>query len=301
MSSARDPRDDAARAAEVPADLVRLLQHVQRPAARPEFRATLREAFLAGAAAAGPVDARTAPERTVPARTAPVHTAPARTAPARTAPVHTAPVRPRRHLLLLAGALTAAAVIVLILQLTRTRAPLWIIHGSSTADSIVVDGIAMTLGDGERLTRAISTARELEVHGGPLRLCVRDETWIELADGTRLSQMQFAAAGPYRLRADRGSVRIATLPAFAGRGLRIVTPDLDASVTGTAFAVDVNDECSCVCTLEGSVDVQPDSQKTATPVTAGHRCLVYRDRDRGPVEWQSAFEQHLAPVRALLP
>lgn len=279
MTTDRDDMRAARRAADVPADLRRALEHVERPSARPAFRADLKQRFLAGA-----IDSAVATSQPT-----------SRPTPARS-PSANAPA-PRRHLLLLAGAMVAAAAVVLTLFLTKVRAPLWRIHGSSTATQVIVDGIAIDRADEARLVKAIGAARELEVHGGTLRLCVRDEAWLELADGTRLSQMRFAATGAYELRTDTGSLGVATLPAFAGRGMRIHTADLALSVTGTVFAVDVDAETTCLCTLEGSVMCEPAGGAGPAPVTAGRMCLAFRDRR--PAEWMPAYEPHLRPLRDL--
>lgn len=276
MSREPDPRR-LDRESEVDAELRRALAHLGRPAARPEFRAALREQFLSGTAAhdaarasrAGPGAHATAP-----------------------------PPKPRR-LFLLVGALAAAAAVVTVLALTKSRPPLWRIHPSSTAESVIVDGIPLRLDDGEKLVSALGVARELEVRGGTLRVAVRDEAWIEVADGTRLSQMKFAAAGPYHVRTDRGSLGIATLPAFSGRGLRVLTEDFDLQVTGTIFGVDVDGEGSCLCVLEGTVQCRPAGSAGSRPVAGGDLCFSYRDRR--PPSWNAAHEAHLSPLRALRP
>jgi len=263
------------REAEVDADLRRALAHVERPAARPEFRAALREQFLSGAA---------------------VPDAPSASRPSPAANEAAPPPKPRR-LFLLVGALAAAAVVVTVLTLTKSRAPLWRIHPSSTAESVIVDGIPLRLDDPAKLVSALGVARELEVRGGTLRVAVRDEAWIEVADGTRLSQMKFAAAGPYHVRTDRGSLGIATLPAFSGRGMRVLTEDFDLQVTGTTFGVDVDDSGSCLCVLDGTVQCRPAGSTGSRPVAAGELCFSYRDRR--PPSWTAAYEPHLTPLRGL--
>lgn len=265
-----DGRDHGRRDAEPGPDLRRALQQLERPAARPEFRAALRERFL-----------DVGEER-----------------PGTATPAARAGAPPPRRLLLLAGTLAAAAAIVLTMLLTKSRAPLWRVHPSSTASTVVVDGIALRGDDAASLVAALETARELEARGGTLRVCVRDEAWIEITDGTRLSQMKFAAAGPYQVRTDTGSLAVATLPAFAGRGMRVVTQDVDVQVTGTTFAVDVDAEGSCVCILEGTVRCQPAGE-TLRPVAAGEMCFSFRNR-AAPV-WGPACEPHLEHLRGLRP
>lgn len=267
MNDVRGTRGDP----EPDAELRGALEHLERPAARAEFRAALEQRFLAGAGDA-------APEPTIEPR-----------APAAASP--------RRGLYLLGVALAAAAAVVLTLFLAKSRAPTWRVHGASDATSVVVDGIPLRADDTARLVEALGSARELEVRGGRLRLCVRDEAWIELAPGTRLSQMKFAAAGPYQVRTDHGSLAVSTLPAFSGRGMRVLTADFDLQVTGTSFAVDVDEAGSCLCTLEGSVQCLPAGESQAQAVAAGRMCFAYRDRS--PAKWGSAHESHLSPLRGL--
>ncbi|MCY2959739.1 MAG: FecR domain-containing protein [Planctomycetota bacterium] len=276
MSPAREPLDG-----QVDPELQRALERLGRPRARPEFRSALKERFLAGAVELAATSEASAPR--------------ASTGDGARSSSGSPP--PRRRLVLLVSALAAAAAVVLTLFLTKVRAPVWRVDRASTASSVLVDGIAIPLDDEARLAQALGSARELEVRGGSLRLCVRDEAWIQLAEGTRLSQMKFAAAGPYQLRTDHGSLAVATLPDFSGRGMRVVTEDFDLQVTGTVFGVDVDAAGSCLCTLEGSVQCHPAGGAVAKPVPSGQMCFSYRDR-RAPA-WGAAHEAHLVPLREL--
>lgn len=245
---------------EVEPDLRRALEHARRPVARPEFRAELGRRFLDGAARA-PVD------------------------------------RPRRRLALVVAAVSVAAAVVVALFLTRERAPTWRVHPASTVATVVVDGVAIPIADGARLVDALGTAREVEVRGGTLRVGVRDEAWIELGDGTRLSQMRFPAAGAYQARADSGSLRVATLPKFGGRGMRVLTADFDLQVVGTTFGVDVDARGSCLCTLDGTVECKPVGEKAMRAVGGGAMCFARHDG--GAPTWGTAHEAHLGPLRSL--
>lgn len=254
-------------------ELERALELVRRPGARPEFRAALRERFLSGAAASGPG------------------------APALAEPRASGRGPRRGRLVLLGAALATAAAIVLAVFLNRPRAAVWTVLDGSSANSILVDGRTIDASDHRAVAAALVSARELEVRGGALRLRVRDEALFELADGTRLSQMQFAAAGPYHLRADHGSLAVATTPSFGQRGLRILTEDCDVTVTGTRFAVDVDARGSCVCCLEGTLACTPASTGTPGPVAAGRLCFSYRDGSKP--EWAPAYAPHLRAVEQL--
>ncbi|MBL8863739.1 MAG: hypothetical protein JNK02_17250 [Planctomycetes bacterium] len=267
------------------AALARALAHLERPSARPEFRAAVRARFLAaepgvGAQGGGP---GASAEHGAPGQGAPTSVPDASPA--------------RRNLVFLAGALAAAAAIVLTLFLARSRAPVWTVHPSTTASVVRIDGVVLSIADSARVATALLAARELEVDSGTLRLGVRGEAWLELGPGTRLSQMKFAPAGPYQLRTDRGSLAVATLAPFGRRGLRVLTDDFEVQVTGTVFGVDVDETGSCVCTLEGTVRCDPAGAEPARSVEAGSMCFAWRDR-RAAL-WGVAHAEHLAPLRAL--
>ncbi len=271
MTRPRDPQQDP--------ELERALELVTRPTARPEFRAALRERFLAGAVESGPG-------------------ASSRERPAHDAAPRRAERGPRRgRLVLLAGALATAAAVVLTVFLNRTRPAVWTVLDGTSATSVVVDGRALDAADRAVLAAALVSAREVEVRGGALRVRVRDEALLELSDGTRLSQMQLAAVGPYHLRTDHGSLAVATMPAFGQRGMRILTEDFAVSVTGTRFAVDVDEHGSCVCCLSGTLACTPATAQAPKPVPAGQRCFTARDRS--PSDWGPAHAEHLRPVEQL--
>lgn len=284
-------------------ELEQALELVARPTARPEFRAALRERFLAGAVESGP-SASSAVRR----EPASVPGAEPRGAESRRDELHTAELhaveslrtdrRPRRgRLVLLAAALATAAAVVLTVFLNRPRPAVWTVLDGTSATSVVVDGRTLDAADRPALAAALLSAREVEVRGGALRVRVRDEALLELAAGTRLSQMQFAAAGPYQLRTDHGSLAVATTPAFGQRGLRILTEDFAVAVTGTRFSVDVDAHGSCVCCLEGTLACTPATTKTPTPISAGQMC--FSSRDRSPPHFGAAFAEHLRPVERL--
>jgi len=275
MTRPRDPQQDSRQDPQQDPDLERALELVQRPSARPEFRAALRERFLAGAAEGG---SHERPPSDVAVRR-----------------VARAPRRSR--LVLLAGALAAAAAIVLTVFLSRPRPAVWTVLDGTSATSVVVDGRPIDAANRVALAAALVSAREVEVRGGALRLRVRDEALMELADGTRLSQMQINAAGPYHLRTDHGSLAVATTPAFGQRGMRILTEDFAVSVTGTRFAVDVDSHGSCLCCLSGTLDCTPATEKTPTAISAGGR--LFASRDRSPPDVGAAFAEHLRPVEQL--
>jgi ferric-dicitrate binding protein FerR (iron transport regulator) len=109
--------------------------------------------------------------------------------------------------------------------------------------------------------------------------------------------MQLAAAGPYQMRTDHGSLAVATMPAFGQRGLRILTEDFTVAVTGTRFAVDVGPDGSCVCCLAGTLTCTPAATKSAAAITAGQRC--FSARDRSAPDFGAAFAEHLQPVERL--
>lgn len=299
MSTEHDMHGRGASGGEPDLELRRVLGGLERPAARPEFRAALRERFLAEASDASTADPRldaASSAMRTSAKPSESASTPFGKAPTSSREADDAP-QPRRRVVWIAAALTAAAAIVLTVFLTRPRTALWRVHGDSSATTVLIDGVPLRVDDTARLVEALLVARELETVGGNLRLCVRDEAWIELAPGTKLSQMKFAAAGPYQVRADRGSLAVATLPTFGGRGMRVLTDDVDLQVTGTIFGVDVDARGTCLCTLEGSVRCIPIGGQAPKPVDGGHMCYAYRDKSEP--KWGAAYEPHLTPLREL--
>lgn len=74
---------------------------------------------------------------------------------------------------------------------------------------------------------------------------------------------------------ERGEARGSTGPGFAGTRFIITTPEAQARIAGTTFAVIRNRDASCVCVLEGGVAMITGA--STDTVRAGFRRSVFRD------------------------
>jgi hypothetical protein len=254
--------------------LERLLAKAKGPPARPEFKARLRDEFLAGALEAAPTER--SPLRALP--------------PA-------IPERSRGFPFLWLWVLAASVTFIVYFVVSRESDPKWRVIEAPASGIVVVDGVRVEVGDRTRFIDLLQTARELDTQQSTLRLSMRDEVVLELGPATRLSQVSFPAAGPYSLRTETGSLRVSTGPSFHGNNLRVLTDDMEAHVVGTIFAVDVDEKGTCLCCLQGSVSCDAKDGQGAKPIEASKMCFAYRDRKKPA--WGAAYEPHVEPLRAL--
>lgn len=143
-----------------------------------------------------------------------------------------------------------------------------------------------------------------------MRIRRGDEYVVELGRGTELrfdsgdEGTRASRSGRRTLIASAGSVRIATGPTFdPAVPLVVETPHVRASVVGTIFGVDVEDDHTCVCCLEGEVRVtradsgDAGSSDEFVSIETGHAGLAMEDDDG--IERLALIESHLQPLRAL--
>ena len=260
------------------AEVERVLVAVPRPAARAAFRAEVRRRFLE----VDP-DLRVGP---------PV---------AALRPLPTPRELWRRRALTGAAIATAAALLLLLFAL-RPRGPRWSLLEASPGAVVRVDGTPRRAEEPQRLEDALLGAQAIESVEGTLRLRLGDLYLLELAPGTslRLASLDRAArAEPLAIHAERGSVRVRTGPGFAGSQMRVSTENLDLRVVGTTFGVDLTGHGTCVCCLDGSVEVRAeDVIRDPSALRAGSRCVVDDDKSRG-ADWGPVHEPHAEPLRAL--
>ena len=87
-----------------------------------------------------------------------------------------------------------------------------------------------------------------------------------------------------------------TGPAFHGARLAMDTPEATAHVVGTSLALLRNAEAgTCVCVLEGKVDVSYEDGKETVAVPAGKRCIcpLEGEAEIGPILHSSEHALHL--------
>jgi len=247
-------------------ELERLLSAVPAPRARSEFRSSLRERFLAGAASAPEVDV--VPDERAPA----------------------GQVRAGR------GwkpwiALAAAAGIVALLYFTKPAPRYWEVLPGSTASVVRVNGDILPPAETDMIGKALNDARSVSAEGGTLRLAYRDQYAIELPAGARVD-----FADTYTLAALGPALRVVTGPGFHGQRLHVRSGGANLLVTGTAFAVDNLPEGVCVCGLEGRIAIQQKGHADV-PLEGGKQCWF--PKDESAPAWGDAHAPHIAPVREL--
>jgi ferric-dicitrate binding protein FerR (iron transport regulator) len=188
------------------------------------------------------------------------------------------PQRRRTHRVRWMAGLAAAAA-AMILTLALNQAPRWTALPGAGSGTVVVDGVALPIGDAAGLTRHLRPGSRLVLRGTKdLDLVSSGLLALQLSPGTEVvlptpPGRWFGRAA--RGSVDRGHLRITTGRHFDGSRLAITTPDATVHVTGTTLAVIAEPTGTCVCVLEGTAHVRPH-RGTMTPVPPGTRCEVAR-------------------------
>jgi hypothetical protein len=255
------------------------LASVMRPKARPEFRESLRRRFCTQAGE----------PRSVP----PIESFPE--------PGLDAGAARRRMLLRFGGLLAAAAILVIGYIFLASPAPRWKVIELGDGSVVKIDGRAFPVEDREALARALQRAKEFEVEKGDMLLQVEDLALFDISEGTRVAFEDFDPHGPgtdYELRVPSGRLRGVTGPAFHGRRMKVDADLFQGTIVGTAFAVDYEPHGTCLCCLDGEVEMDCASLHTHEPISAHKMCLIYRDGTTPPKHGDNP-EKHCAPLRAL--
>jgi hypothetical protein len=291
----------------------RMLQHASSPPADPAFRSRLRERFLdpeapslleSDADHADRRGARTAAAGNSPSTEQGRATERGITAGRdveqdRDVAPSGATVPPRGRIFPFVWPAVLAASVALIMWFVlagETRAR-WRILDLESGSPFIVDGRTVDPSDAARLADLLQSAHEIETGEQALRLQLADELVIELAPRTHVSQLTFPASGSWSMRTDSGSVRLATGPGFPGRRLRVLTNEMEVTVTGTSFGIDVLSSGTCLCCLHGVVMCDARDGAASQSVRAGGLGFAYEDGS--PAKWGNAFEAHLVPLRDL--
>lgn len=136
------------------------------------------------------------------------------------------------------------------------------------------------LSDRAGLQRALEAESLIEVpEGSRLGLLFEDILLFEATSGTRMT----LPPTPHRwwqrdlaFEIQSGEVLIETGPEFAGRELRVRTPEGLIVVTGTLLSIERSAGGTCVCVIEGVAQVGRDA-KSLHPVPPGQRRVMLVD------------------------
>jgi len=192
------------------------------------------------------------------------------------------PARPRRErqtwMRWLAPALAAAALVLMIGVLNQ--GPSVEVLATAGTGSVTVDGRAIELSDTETLTRALRAGSRLEVSpDATLDLVKKNVSMYEIVGGTQMT-LPGSPGRWFNKAVDCslfvGEMRLKTGVNFPGSTLRVYTPDGMVVVTGSLLSVQVDAGGTCVCVLEGLVEVGVD-ESDLEAVTPGNRKIMLKD------------------------
>lgn len=255
----------------------------EQPVARPAFRQDLRERFLAAGADQSAKVVAPAPRRVARRRARPK-----------------APVRPATGRLLsfrqaAVGLSAAAALLIAIFIFVPERDPVVTVTPVSLGWQAVdvVDGASYSL-DGADVARLDATQLErvfsrgdCSLSTGPANLILLhmgDGILLEITPGSEVEFPTRAGADPGLLEIEvrSGGLHVATTEAFQGRVV-VTTPDTTIELSGTALGVDVLASGTCLCILGGEATLIPRGARDQEPLLAVFKSTTFIDRADGLV------------------
>jgi ferric-dicitrate binding protein FerR (iron transport regulator) len=254
----------------------------QPPAARPEFRAELRERFLGSAVSESDVGLTDAE---LTSRLADHEPPPARSefrarlrerflGAGGSSRRHTTIAR-RPSLRVLAPVLAAAASLVLLLWAPWRGDP-----------SFVLNGQLVSYAESEVLGSSIEHGEcELSVGDEDLRVLTLDDgVFLEFPAGTDLRVLPRAQgeSGLLELEVQTGGVRVSTREDFEGRIL-VHTPDAVISLSGPSVGIDVMPQGTCLCILEGVAEMSGKGQGARSRRVVGGEMAFF---ERGEADFR---------------
>ncbi len=267
-----DQRDDPGRAAE--AAVERALAAVPRWAPRAEFLRDLEVRFTSVASLRA-VDAPAA--GFVPAR--------ASVRPSS---------RPRFSGWAIAAGIAAVAASALAIFGSRTSDTLrWTpVAGHLPLSAVTVDGRSVSPAEFGSAVASGTGSHTIVTGTDPVWLQLGERVVCELAPGSEIELGPLSHdASSLVIAARKGTLRVCTGEEFVGSTLDVKTPDFELAITGTSFAVDIDEEGTCVCCLEGRVVMKaPDAFDETWAVDGGRMCRIYHD-DRAP-KWDELSHKH---------
>jgi hypothetical protein len=181
------------------------------------------------------------------------------------------------------GVSLAAAALLTIVFGALNQGPRWWVTAARGDGAVRIEGQTVALDDRDALRRLLVPGAEVET--GPnaeLDLCSSGVLALQLAPGTRMTLPPPPARWIGRsdeLWVRAGVLRVTTGPRFSGVRLAVMSPTAAVMVTGTTFAVIIEDAGTCVCVYEGTASVgrRVDGESTdMSPVPGGQRRYVYK-------------------------
>lgn len=291
-----------------------LLARMEAPRADREFRARLKQEFVAGSLienARAPERSRTVgrPRTAEPSRApepsrggiGPVpedepdllhrRPAPRPVRPARPAPPprrllrFPKPTRPR-----FVAVLAAAAAIAVAVGILGNRGAEWKVIQVTGTGMVQADGEPIPIERPDLLAERVHPGVELVLPAtASMEITAGSDLAMEILPGTRFTIPPSPPRWFLRraeLYARGGELRLTTGPTFYGAHLEVHTPEAMVKVNGTTLAVIMEPTGTCVCVLEGEVMVGARGDASGPegsgggammPIPAGHRGYIFRD------------------------
>jgi len=188
----------------------------------------------------------------------------------------------------------AAAALLVMTVLGVNRGPAWQVKGASGVGIVVVGNRPIPLNHAEELSSALRPGVRIQVPpGAELEVMAKGQIAIVMMSGTEAVLPQTPGRWFGREVAaelSQGQLRITTGPGFRGARLALRTPEADVAVTGTTLAVICEPHGTCVCVLEGRVDVGPRGGEMAA-VDEGRRRFVFNDGREPEVDEMRPIER----------
>ena len=181
------------------------------------------------------------------------------------------PARPARRGLgpFLSGLAAAAAVLILVATWAN-QGPRWSVHRIEGSGTVTVDGRNFPAGQAAEISAALHPGAVVHLSQDmTLDLNAGSTLVLELAEQAHVELP--GVPGKWWSREVHGQVmagdlRICTGRAFHGARLMVKGRDADAIVTGTTLTVLCDEDGTCVCVREGTVQVgRPNAPMVAVP------------------------------------
>lgn len=271
-------RNDSDRAA-ADASVERALASVHRRAPRPEFLRELKGRFTSAASASAAGVPSVAPAA------APVHQIPRPARPSSRPPLSGWTIA--------AGVVVIAASALAIFALRGSDARRWTpVEGRIPRSPLSVDGRAVLPRDLATALLSDTVPHTIATGTEPLWVQLGASVICEMAPD---SEVEFGALAPsdrpLLLVARKGTLRVRTGEEFQGSTMNVRTPEFELVVTGTSFAIDIDEEGTCVCCLQGRVVLKaPEAFDESWAVDSGRMCRIYDD-NRAP-KWDEVSHKH---------
>jgi hypothetical protein len=289
---------------DVPADLRKALDSFSSTGARPEFKASLRDQFMSGGAAAtvftsqDELDMEARLEQSVVPKAHSAFRESLRNEFLSAGGVNVEPVAARRSRRfgsapIYSALIAAAALVLFFVSPWNSTAPEWTSVGSTGSSDYVIDGQQVQYTDSASFTDSFDRG-DCSFKIGKESLSVVQVgvgVMLEFPPGTefKLPPNVEAASGPLEIRLLTGGLRVSTTPDFT-RPVLVHTPDTTITLAGHSLGVDILAEGTCLCIESGDAQMIPTGGDR-TPVSVSKNTSTFIKHDGSAVLYKSVHHK----------